>query len=74
MAPIAKMLMFAGCLIFCVGLLLMFTDKIPFLGKLPGDMSIKKENFQLYIPFATCIILSVVFSAIVLAISFLNKK
>jgi uncharacterized protein HemY len=74
MAPIGKMLLIVGLLVAAIGALLMFSDKIPFLGKLPGDISIKKENFQLYIPLTTCIVLSILLSLVMWLISFFSKK
>jgi hypothetical protein len=73
-APLGKMLVIAGLLVAAIGALLMFSDKIPFLGKLPGDISIKKENYQFYFPLMTCIVLSILFSLIMWLISFFNKK
>ena len=57
-----KFLVVAGLVVVLLGVLLMFFDKIPFLGKLPGDISIKRENFRVYFPITTSIILSVVIS------------
>ena len=74
MQSFGKVLVLFGAVIIGVGLLLMFFDKIPFIGKLPGDISIEKENFQLYVPITTSIILSVLLSLIMWLISFLNKK
>ncbi len=45
--------------------------KIPGVGKLPGDIFIKKENFSFYFPLTTCILLSIILSAIMY---FLGKK
>jgi len=69
MHGIGKVLVIAGALMFLLGIILMFSDKIPFLGRLPGDITIKKENFTLYIPVATSIILSIVLSLIFYLIS-----
>lgn len=57
-----KFLVVVGSVVVLLGVLLMFFDKIPFLGKLPGDISIKRENFRFYFPITTSIILSVVIS------------
>lgn len=59
-----KTLMFVGGVILFAGFMLTFVGKIPLLGKLPGDILIKKENFSFYFPLGTCIILSVVLSLI----------
>ncbi len=64
MQAIGKGLIVVGALVVILGLALMFSDKIPFLGKLPGDLSIKRGNFQLYVPITTSIVLSLVLSLI----------
>lgn len=62
MQAIGKGLIVVGGLVVILGLVLMFSDKIPFLGRLPGDISIKRGNFQLYVPITTSIIISLAFS------------
>jgi len=42
----------------------MYSDKIPFLGKLPGDIRIKKDNFEFYFPLATSVVISLIISLI----------
>lgn len=61
---LGKILIIMGLCIILMGILLMIIDKIPFLGKLPGDIRIQKENFSFYFPITTCIIISVVLSLI----------
>ncbi|MDE0250806.1 MAG: DUF2905 domain-containing protein [Gammaproteobacteria bacterium] len=58
-----KILVFIGIVIIAVGLLWPVISKMPF-GKLPGDIAIKKEGFQLYFPVTTMIIISLVLSVI----------
>lgn len=60
MDEIGKRLIIFGITILGVGLLLTATDKIPLIGKLPGDIVIKRYGFTLYIPLATSILISVV--------------
>jgi hypothetical protein len=74
MQPLGKMLVLFGAIMIIVGAMMMFSDKIPYLGKLPGDINIKKDNFQVFIPITTSIILSIFLSLILWAISYLNKK
>ncbi len=74
MQVVGKILVVFGLVMVGVGALLMFSDKVPFLGKLPGDIIIKKENFQLYFPITTSIVISLIASAILWLISFINKK
>lgn len=58
-----KILMIAGALVFLVGALFYFFPQIP-LGRLPGDVSIKKENVQFYFPITTSIVVSIVLSLV----------
>ncbi len=61
---IGKFLIFGGIFIVVIGIIFLFGDKIPFLGKLPGDIYIKKENFTFYFPIVTSIVLSLLISLI----------
>jgi hypothetical protein len=47
-------------LIIIVGVLLLVGDKIPWIGRLPGDIIIRKEKFSFYFPITTCIIISII--------------
>jgi len=55
-------LIVAGLILLTIGTLIYFFDKIPFLGKLPGDILVKKEGFTFYFPLATSVILSIIIS------------
>lgn len=57
-----KLLIVIGIVCILVGLLVSYLPKIPFLGKLPGDISIQRENFKFYFPLATSIIVSIILS------------
>ena len=54
------MLVILGVLLVIVGLGFMFADKIPYIGRLPGDIYIKREKFSFYFPLATSIIISII--------------
>lgn len=64
MSGIGRSLVIIGLVLVVAGLLISFSPRIPFLGKLPGDIMIKKENFSFYFPLTTCIIISLVLSFI----------
>ena len=53
-----------GAVIALFGLLLLLSGKLPWLGRLPGDIHIKRESFSFYFPLATSLLLSVVLSLI----------
>ena len=57
-----KLIIYIGIILIVLGVLIQFFPKIPLLGKLPGDIIIKRENFSFYFPLATSIILSVILS------------
>jgi hypothetical protein len=61
---IGKLLILFGGLVIIIGILMLFFDKIPLLGKLPGDIHIKKGNFVFYFPIVTSIILSILLTII----------
>jgi len=63
-----KILIFIGVVLVVVGGLSMFANKIPWIGRLPGDICIKKGNFTFYFPLATSILISIVLSLILLFI------
>ena len=64
MPGLGKSLIIVGLLIALVGVLLTLAGKLPWIGRLPGDIVIKRENFTFYFPLATSIILSIILSLI----------
>jgi len=60
MPAIGKMFIILGILLIIVGIAFMLGDKIPFIGKMPGDIMIKKERFSFYFPITTSIIISII--------------
>lgn len=59
-----KILIFFGIIMIVVGVVLLIGNKIPFLGKLPGDIAVQKKNFGFYFPITTCIVISIIISLI----------
>jgi hypothetical protein len=60
MGALGKLLILVGVLIIVIGVLLLVGEKVPWLGKLPGDIIIKREKFSFYFPITTCIIISII--------------
>ncbi|OGP99515.1 MAG: hypothetical protein A2026_00825 [Deltaproteobacteria bacterium RBG_19FT_COMBO_46_12] len=57
---LGKLLILFGVLIVVIGLLLLVGEKIPWVGKLPGDIIIKRERFTFYFPIVTSILVSII--------------
>ncbi len=56
---LARMLIVFGVVLALLGGLLLLAGKIPFLGRLPGDIIIRRENWSFYFPLTTSILLSI---------------
>ena len=56
---LAKILIVFGVVIALVGGLLLLLGKIPFLGRLPGDIVIRRDNWSFYFPLTTSIVVSI---------------
>ena len=74
MEGLGKILLIVGGIIIILGLVLVFSNHIPFIGKLPGDIFVKKDGFSIYFPIVTLLILSILVTVIVnVILHFLNK-
>lgn len=69
LSAFGKILLGLGIIMIIIGGLFMLGGKIPFIGRLPGDIAIQKKNFSFYFPITTCIILSIIFSLIMWLLS-----
>jgi len=69
MSDIGRMLVIFGVVLLIVGLAFIFLDRIPFLGRLPGDFTFRRGNTTIYIPLATGLLLSIVITIILNVIS-----
>jgi hypothetical protein len=63
-ADFGKLFIFIGLLLVVIGFVFIIGNKIPFIGKLPGDIVIERRNFNFYFPITTCIIVSIIMSLI----------
>ncbi len=66
---IGKFLIAVGAVIIVIGGLLMLSERISWLGRLPGDIVIKKRDYTFYFPIATSIVLSLLLTLIFWLIS-----
>jgi len=68
---IGKILIFVGIGIVVLGFVIFLFAKIPFFGKLPGDISVKREGFSFYFPVSTSIIISIFLTVVINVILYL---
>jgi hypothetical protein len=69
-----RILIAFGAVLVVAGLVLSFGIRIPLLGKLPGDIYIKKENVEFYFPLATSLLLSVAISGVLWIVSYFQRR
>ena len=62
---LGKILIYVGILLVILGVIVLNMDKLGFLGKLPGDIRIERENFRFYFPITTSILVSVLISLVI---------
>ncbi len=65
MEDMGKLLVLLGAMLLLMGVIMMFFEKLPLgLGRLPGDIVIKRDNFVFYFPLATSLLLSLILTLI----------
>jgi hypothetical protein len=60
LGALGKILILFGIALIVIGFLLLIGEKIPWVGRLPGDILIKREKFTFYFPLATSIVISII--------------
>ncbi|MDA8428743.1 MAG: DUF2905 domain-containing protein [Geobacteraceae bacterium] len=65
MNGLGRPLIILGLILVAAGLIITFSPRLPtWLGRLPGDINIKRANFSFHFPLATCLLLSAILSFI----------
>lgn len=59
------MIIIIGLIIIVIGVLIRFTPLAKYIGKLPGDIRVEKENFRFYFPITTLILLSIIINLLI---------
>ena len=65
MNELSKAIILIGIMLIVLGLALSLGAKLPWIGKLPGDIFIKRDGFSFYFPLATSIIISIILAIII---------
>ena len=66
-------LIIVGVLIAVIGVVWLLLPSVPWLGKLPGDIVIERENFRFYLPITTCILLSLLLTGIIWLVRYFSR-
>ncbi|MGH2499370.1 MAG: DUF2905 domain-containing protein [Candidatus Limnocylindria bacterium] len=74
LAPLGRTLVVLGLVVAAVGLALAFADRVPFLGRLPGDVTLRGERWTVYAPIATSIVVSVALTAVIALFAWLARR
>ncbi|HDK26186.1 MAG TPA: DUF2905 domain-containing protein [Candidatus Atribacteria bacterium] len=59
-----KVFLFLGIILIIIGAIFLLAGKLPFSGRLPGDIVIQRKNFIFYFPLGLCILLSIILTII----------
>ena len=62
--PLGRALLIIGVILVGVGLVLVLAPKIPFLGRLPGDLRFERDGLTVYVPLGSMIVLSILVSVV----------
>lgn len=73
-SDIGKLLLVIGGGVVLLGLLILVAGRIPFLGRLPGDMFVRRGSGTFYFPVVTCLIVSIVLTIVVNVVLFLVRR
>jgi DUF2905 family protein len=64
MSELGRALVVLGVVIVVIGLVLVFFDRVPWIGRLPGDISLRRGNWTFYFPLGTSILVSIVLTLV----------
>lgn len=73
-APLGRVLIVVGLLVAACGVLLALGGRVPLIGRLPGDVTLRGDGWTVYAPVATSIILSVVLTAALSLVAWLGRR
>jgi len=59
-----KTLLFFGIVLIILGVIFLLAGKLPFSGRLPGDIVIQRKNIIFYFPLGLCILVSIILTII----------
>ena len=73
LAQLGRVLVLIGAVILFFGVLLVLADRVPFIGRLPGDITMRGDGWTIYAPLATSIVLSVLLTAVLSLVAWMRR-
>ena len=73
LAQFGRVLVLIGAVILALGLVLVLADRVPFIGRLPGDITVRGDGWTLYAPLATSIVLSVLLTVALSLVAWVRR-
>ncbi len=71
---LGRTILLVGILLAAAGLFLLFGKHLPgFLGRLPGDITLRRGNVRVYLPLGTCVLLSLILTLVLAFLSFWRR-
>lgn len=64
MSELGRALILVGGALALLGLLVVLAGRVPWLGRLPGDIVVRRDDFTLHVPIVTCALVSVILTAL----------
>ncbi|HEV8229323.1 MAG TPA: DUF2905 domain-containing protein [Candidatus Limnocylindria bacterium] len=74
MDSLGRVLVIVGVVIAALGLVLVFADRIPLVGRLPGDITLRGDGWTVYAPIATSIVVSLVLTVALSFFAWLARR
>ena len=73
LSQLGRVLVVAGAAVLFLGLLLVVADRVPLVGRLPGDLTLRGNGWTLYAPLATSIVLSVLLTVVLSLVAWVRR-
>jgi DUF2905 family protein len=73
LSQFGRVLVLIGAVILGFGVLLVLADRVPFIGRLPGDIRVSGDGWTIYVPLATSILLSVLLTAALSLVAWVRR-
>ena len=73
LSQFGRVLVLVGAVILFLGLLLVVADRVPLIGRLPGDIALRGDGWTLYAPLATSIVLSVLLTLVLSVVAWVRR-